>query len=307
MELDTTLRVIILVGLLIGLSLLIYFELRYMRKRRKPKVDMQLVKDEAYNSIVTAKAVAKVLNERERDISKAEQLIFQAENAYSRGEYNNSKQLAMDAKRELERSKSREEKEEESTLNKILSKRNEADQGEKEMENKTLFEEEKKLPENYLQAKFMIKNVERELERAVSSGKNTGKVEEFLEKAKRCFDAGDNTEALKLACKADRCFNYTETQFIDGMRVSQKDEIAGTEVTRQGIEETIIEDSIIEEGVMQAIKEMVCIECGSRVEKEDLFCGRCGSKIVIERKCPECGVTASEDDRFCRKCGTQLD
>jgi RNA polymerase subunit RPABC4/transcription elongation factor Spt4 len=306
MEIDTTLRVIILVGLLIGLGLLIYFELRYMRKRRNPKIDMQLVKDEAYNSIVTAKAVAKVLNEKKRDISKAEQLIFQAENAYSRGEYNNSKQLALESKRELERSKVSEEETEESTFDKILSKEPEADQGENEMENKTLFEEEKRLPENYLQSKFMIKNVERELERAVSEGKNTGNAMEFLEGARRYFDSGDYTEALKLACRADRCFNYTDTEFIDGMKVAKKDDAVSTEMTREDNEEATIEDSIIEESVMEAVKETVCIECGSLVEEEDFFCGKCGSKVVKERKCPECGVPANEDDRFCRKCGTQL-
>ncbi|NYT11580.1 MAG: zinc-ribbon domain-containing protein [Methanomassiliicoccales archaeon] len=306
MEIDTTLRVIILVGLLIGLSLLIYFELRYMRRRRNPKIDMQLVKDEAYNSIVTAKAVAKVLNERKRDISKAERLIFKAENAYSRGEYNNSKQLALEAKRELERSKVSEEETEENTFDKILSKRSDADQGEEEMENKTLFEEEKRLPENYLQSKFMIKNVERELERAVSAGKNAGNAMEFLEGARRHFDSGNYTEALKLACRADRCFTYTDTGFIDGMKVAKKDDAAGTEVTEENNEEATVEDSIIEESVMEAVKETICIECGSFVEEDDVFCGKCGSKVVKERKCPKCGALASEDDRFCRKCGTQL-
>ena len=259
MEIDLALKVIILVGLLIGLSLLIYFELRYMRKRRKPKVDVQFVKDEAYNSIVSVKAVAKVLNERKRDVSIAEQLIFQAENAYSRGEYNNSKQLALDAKKELERSKVKEEEVEEKTLDMKLSKGPEEDQGEKEMENKTLFEKEKRLPENYMQSKFMIKNVERELERAASAGKNTGNALEFLDGAKRHFDSGEYVEALKLACRADKCFDFTETKFIEGVRVTKNDDAASTGTAREDVEETIIEDSIIEEGVMEAVKEAVCI------------------------------------------------
>ena len=306
MEIDTALRVIILVGLLIGLSLLIYFELRYMRKRRKPKVDLQLMKDEAYNAIVTAKAVAKVLSEKKKDTSKADQLIFQAENAYSRGEYTSSKQLALDAKRELERSNVREE-EQENYLDRILPNKPEVDQGGDEMENKTLFEEEKKLPENYLQSKFMIKNVERELERAVSEGKNTGNAIELLEGANSRFDAGEYTEALKLACRADRCLNNSDTQFIVGMKPAKEDESTVSASNDEDIRGEFIEESIIEREVLEATKLAVCNECGTLVEEEDVFCGKCGSRIERERKCPDCGVTASWDDRFCRKCGTQLD
>jgi len=305
MEIDPTLRVIILVGLLIGLSLLIYFELRYMRKRRKPKVDMQLVKDEAYNSIATAKAVAKVLNERKRETSKAEQLIFQAENAYSRGEYNNSKQLAESAKIELERSKAREEEVETSTFNNIFSEKTEEDQGEREMENKTLFEEEKKLPENYIQSKFMIRGVERDVERAASTGKDIGNAIELLQEAKRNFDSGNYTEALKLACRADRYFDHTDTQFIDGMRYAKKNDTVSPTLAREGIRTTITKERIIDESVREVVME-TCVECGSIVEEDDAFCGKCGFKVVRAKKCQECGVLANESDCFCRKCGTKL-
>lgn len=297
MELDPTLRAVILVAILIGLSLVIYFELRYMRRKRKPKIDMQLVRDEAYNSIVTVKAVAKVIEEREKDISKAEQLIFQAENAYSRGEYSRCKQLAESAKRELEISKAKEKEQVSGTFEDILSKTQVHDEEEK----KTLFEEEKKLPENYLQSKFIMKNVEKELDRAISAGKDTGEAERLMERARQFFDQGDYSEALKYACRADKCFTYTETDFIKGT-VSAKETDEDSEVS---IKDTV-EEALEERGLAEAIKEEVCRECGSSLEENDQFCGQCGSKVIKVRNCPSCGNDLQENDRFCRKCGTPV-
>lgn len=298
MELDPTLRAVILVAILIGLSLVIYFELRYMRRKRKPKIDMQLVKDEAYNQIVTIKAVTKVIEERGKDISKAEQLIFQAENAYSRGEYSRCKQLAQSAKKELEKAKTLEKEQVSGAFEDILRK---PPAQEEEGEKKTLFEEEKKLPENYLQSKFIIKNVEKELDNAISAGRDTSEAEKLIERARRFFDQGDYSEALKYACRADKCFTYTETDFIKST-VSVKE--TGDE-PEDAIED-MVEEALEERDLTEAIKEEVCIECGSPLEEEDKFCGQCGSEVIKVRSCLSCGNDLQENDRFCRKCGTPV-
>jgi len=299
MEIDPTLRAIILVSIMVGLVLLIYFELRYMRKRRKPKVDAQLAKDEAYNSLVTSRAVARVLDGEGKDISRAEQLIFQAENAYSRGEYFRTKQLASEAKRELESSREIVEPEDEGELDKIISKGVDEKKGEA-VEKKTLYEGEKNLPDNYLQAKFMIKNVEREVDRAKPGGTITREVEELLRTAVEHFDIGDYTEALRYACKAEKIFSITETQFIGAARDEKPAQIEEPRVTA---EETSQEEELDVETVTIA-EIMVCSKCGSVLEKDDVFCNQCGARV--ERKCSYCGNILKEDDVFCRKCGTRV-
>ena len=291
MELDPNLRAVILIAILVGLGLVIYFELRYMKRRRAPKIDAKLVKDEAYNSLVTTRAVARVLDEKGRDTSKAEQFLFQAENAYSRREYARTKELADEAKEALEVCGDRKEPEGGDELSIIADVESTEEDGET-MENKTLFEKEKDLPENYMQSKFMIKNVKRELEMAKGSNMDISEAEHQLRLALENFDKGEYTEALRFACRADRSISQTDTQFIAGNPESV------------GYPEDPV-DGFVNMDTAEKLETLICKECGSPLEQNDIFCSQCGTKVERERICSSCGEPLKENDVFCRKCGTR--
>jgi hypothetical protein len=300
MELDPLLTAIALVAIAIGLGLVIYFELRFMRRRRASKIDARMIKDEAYNSMITARAVARVLDEQGKETTKAEQIIFQAENAYSRGEYARTKELAEEAKKELEVSKDRSPDDEVA-----LELPQEGDEEGDEMEKKTLFEEEMNLPENYMQAKFMIKNVQHEMEIARERGMTSDEAEANLRDAVENFDRGEYTDALRYACRAERSLSINESRFIGTVRPSNEapqpnkdlpDEVRGEQE----------KEYVVEEETDPTVGAFVCSQCGSALEEDDMYCAQCGTRVIREMKCPSCGSVVKGSDKFCRQCGNRI-
>jgi hypothetical protein len=296
MELDPNLRAIITILAAVGLGLVAYFELRYMKRRRASKIDAHIMKDEAYNSLVTTRAVARVVEQRGKDISKAEQLLFQAENAYSRREYSKTKEIAENAKGELEISKDKNEPSEKDDDVELTTDHPDEEEG-AFLEERTLFEKEKELPENYMQAKFMIGDIQRQLERAKGSGVVATEAENNLKIALEHFDQGGYTEALRYACRAEKCLYPGNDRFIGKTKPP--------DTLEEEIEEKKLEEPV-EEQVEEEAAVLRCKECGSPLEEGDLFCARCGAKVEKEARCPHCGAVLKEGDRFCRYCGAKV-
>jgi hypothetical protein len=297
MDLDPTLRVALLVLLIGGFGLVLYVELRYMRKRNKSKIDVRMTRDETYNGIITTRAVARVLREKGTDTSEAELLLLKAEGAYGRRDYLICKEAVEEAKMSLERGKSREMEptEPEESKPQIIPGAEEKgpDAEEKGRESTPLFEEAKKLPDNYLQSKFMISSVKSGLE-SLSSERETSEARSWLARAESSFKAGEYTHAFSHACKARKS--------LDTSPLKDKAAIA-VEVIETELPETEEAEESIHEPAEAPLR---CAECGAELLEGDMFCGQCGAPVRKRIACPSCGAEAREGDRFCRHCGSSL-
>jgi len=315
MDLDPTLRVALLILLIGGLGLVLYVELRYMRKRNKSKIDVRMTKDEAYNGIVTTRAVARVLREKGTDTSEAELLLLKAEGAYGRRDYLICKEAVEEAKMSLERGKSRvtEPPEPEESIPQIISDAEEKGleaeekgleaeekgleaeekglEAEEEVRESTpLFEEAKKLPENYLQSKFMISSVRSGLE-SLSSERETSEAISWLARAESSFKAGEYTDAFSQACKARKSLDTSPLR----------------DKATSAVEMIETEPPETEERIHEPIEmPLRCSECGAELLEGDMFCAQCGAPVRRRIMCPSCGAEAREGDRFCRHCGSPL-
>lgn len=257
------------------LAAVVYFERRYMRSRRKDRIDLSLMKDDAYNALITTQAVANSLQEQGRKTEEADRLLLQAQSAYRRQDYATCKDLADKARDALRRTRASES----DTLKEIASGPVEVSVNEQTAP----IHEIKKLPQNYLESKFMIEAARMCIDDALGKGAEVKDAEGFLAVAKQCFERTEYTEALKQALRAKRS--------AEGLKVA-----AAIEVGPPTEREEAPADR----------KGAECGQCGGSVDDEDNFCRQCGAKIVRTPKCPSCSSEVEESDRFCRKCGTNL-
>ncbi len=272
-----SIELIVIIAAAAVLAIVVFFELRYMRSRRREKVETALLRDDAYNALITTRAVSRALKEKERDTADADRLIMEAERAYQRQDYASCKDLADKARVTLKGAKVKEELQ---TFEDIASA------PAPEAESTIPFQETKKLPENYLESKFMIESARLCILSAVEKCLDTKDAEAQLEEAKGLFEKAEYTGALRCALRAKRC---AEGQKVDPPARPEPAKVA--EKTEK-VEEKA-------PGIAE------CPGCGTKVGPEDRFCRRCGAKIRI-LKCPSCSAEADEEDRFCGKCGTKL-
>lgn len=265
---------VIAVGVAV-LAIIVFFELRYMRSRRKDRIETLLLRDEAYNALITTSAVSKALKEKKKDTTEADRLIFEAERAYQRRDYSTCKELTGRAKEALSRAKSKEFEVFEEIASAPASP---------EEEPILPFQEVKKLPVNYIESKFMIESARIGIETANQRGMNTTTARAYLESAQKFFADTEYTEALKYAYRAKRC---AEGQAVEQLATAVK----------KGDEEELKPRSTEEEK---------CPQCGASITSLDNFCGKCGAKIIRIPKCPSCTAAIDPSDNFCRQCGTRL-
>ena len=178
------------------LAAVVYFEWRYMRSKRKDKIDLSLMKDDAYNALITTRAVANSLQEQGRKTDEADRLLLQAQAAYRRQDYATCKDLADKARDSLRRTRVSEP----DTFEKIASGPVEASVNEQTAP----IHEIKKLPQNYLESKFMIETARMCIDDALGKGAEVKDAEGFLAVARQCFERTEYTEALKQALRAKR-------------------------------------------------------------------------------------------------------
>ncbi|MEM2944246.1 MAG: zinc ribbon domain-containing protein [Methanomassiliicoccales archaeon] len=277
--------IVIVVGAAI-LAFVIFFELRYMRSRKREKIEMILQRDEAYNALITTSAVSKTLKEKNKDTSEADSLIIEAERAYQRKDYLVCKELTERAREALRRAKSKDL----DVFEEISSKPTP-----QEEEQIPPFQEVKKLPVNYIESKFMIESAQMGIEAADQRGVDTTAAKDYLESARRCFERTEYTNALKFAYKAKRC--------AEGQVVEQQVKVAEQSV-KEEIEAKDEPRAKIEIGMVG--NEQRCSSCGDILHPNDNFCGKCGAKVRKIIRCPSCALEAESTDNFCRKCGTRL-
>ncbi len=259
---------IFLIALLAILVVVVYLELRFMRSRNKEHIERMMDKDDAYNTIVTTKAIASSLKQKGRDIKEAELLIVHAENAYK----NNNNMAARDSAKRAR----------EILLNTPMVElaapkpAEVAPEGRTEEEIKTVHEV-KKLEPHMLESRFIINACRGKIEAAEGSGKDVGKAKDVLTRAERCFEEKKYDEALRQGLKARRLLDEVATK-----------------------ESEPAKDAVI---VKVPKPERKCDKCGATVGDDDVFCRKCGVPIIVRRICGHCRAEMGDGDVFCPKCG----
>ena len=156
-----------------------------------------------------------------------------------------------------------------------------------------------KIPDNFLQAKFIISTAEESIKEAERGGKDVSRAKSELSKARTCFDSEDYTRALSQALRAKKILSGAPVEPSkdgeDGSAVTdlsggERAEMAHPPPKKEGCED----DSL------------ACPSCSSQVTEDDGFCRKCGTKLEFAAVCPSCGAELEPEDSFCRKCGTKL-
>jgi hypothetical protein len=157
-----------------------------------------------------------------------------------------------------------------------------------------------KLPDNYMQSKFMIATAGDAIESASGAGRDVRNAGDALAQARAAFDKAEYGKALSLALRARKLAEGLPVTgpSDDGMApVTDIGALSGaaSESRAQNVSRTVAADATLN-----------CPDCEAHVEEDDAFCRKCGGKLEFALACPGCGKELDEGDAFCRKCGTKV-
>jgi len=243
--------VIAVVALAVGLGVLTFIEMKYVRKtmrgervRRSQKA--RDLSDDAHNAVLTAKAVAASLRRAGVVTDEADSLLREADQAVARRNYQVAIDLADRAKGILKAEKARHTEFGDLARLEVLASGGEATATTKEQ----LARDH---PPNFAAAKFSIGSAEAATAAAHIEGREVGAAERLLQQSKERFTAGDYAAALGLADHARKT--------AEGKEISAPAAPAPTPPAA-----TAPPDG--------------CPSCGTSVAEDDAFCRKCGAKLV---------------------------
>jgi hypothetical protein len=268
---------------LVVLSVVVYFEVKYLRRKRFERAEAKAKVDDVYNQIITTRAVSNAIKGQGKSTKEADLAILEADTAFSRGSY-------TEAKGSVERAKDllRMAKEQQEPPKKI-------DPQPKQSKDKPTevcevpFQETKKMPKNFLESKFMICSVKDEVEASARAGTDVSMARDNLRMAEDAFAREDYTEALKGALRARKSLEGGETQAKERTVIKELPSV-----------ETVPAAVVLKPNLSK------CEKCSNELNPDDMFCPRCGARIERDIRCPRCANKVKVDDAFCRKCGLPL-
>jgi ribosomal protein L40E len=303
-----------------------------MRRRRKAKFSMPIQEtgnsDEAHNAVQSTERIAGVLRAQGVDTSESDMLLEDARRAINRRDYNLAIGKANSARGSLMSAKkysvsSRQAAKPAQDLTSLPPPEDESGPAEESGQSAIGEPEaaEKKLPDNFLQAKFMLTTAKEAVDQARRAGKNVNPAVNALKEGAVAFKAQDYGRALSMALKAKKLASgksvsvpaeegpvvtdvgSTVEEELGEWRASEKR--IGPPKAQEGLEEWKAAEKKAE--APQAREEsLACPSCGAGVSDEDAFCRKCGGKLEFQSLCPQCEAEIEHFDGFCRKCGMKL-
>lgn len=242
---EIPMETLILLAIVIIAGAVALLELRYMRGRKKVKVDAAVERDDAYNAVSTTRAVADSLRQNGRDTTEADILIYKAEGAYDRREFLDAIEMADRARKVLMTCKEKD----------LISMPIPAPA--KEESTEVPSNEVRKLPANYLESKFMIDSVRD----SVPSACDEVRAEAFgcLDRAQACFDSEDYGGALKEAMRARRLLTPPAP------------------ATQKSYPATVVK--LPPPKTLPAVSARSCPSCSADLLPDDVFCRKCGTRL----------------------------
>ncbi|MBI4415693.1 MAG: zinc ribbon domain-containing protein [Euryarchaeota archaeon] len=275
---DEVIRTVVVIAMVVILMGVLVLELRFLRARRKRRMDTADLPDRAHNAILTTKAIAETLARGGVRSQEADDAIREADAAYRTRNYRVAIELADRAKSLLRAAKQRYQAQ--GDLAKI-----EGTPAAAPVEEITTKEKlTKELPPNYAQSRFSLNLAGEEIEAARSHGQDVQTAERHLADAQVAFDAQDYDVALRDAIRARRALETVSPP-------------PGPQTPATAAPPPPTPPSP---------KARACTNCGTAVAEDDAFCRKCGAKLPAERTCPSCGSLVPPDDAYCRTCGAKV-
>jgi ribosomal protein L40E len=263
--------------LTVVLAVVVYFELRFLRRKRDRNIDEDIAEDSAFNHILAAKAASESISRQGKDTSRADALLLRAEGEFKSGDYRKADETVNAAKDSLAQARE-----------KLLATAavSEAEDQTDGATNQESVHAVKKLPKDYLEAKFMISKAGDDIASAQREGRDVVEATKMLDEARAAFEADDYTLALKKSINSQKWI--------------------GQKLPEAPVPEEAPKTIIAEKPhYLEPAAESKCA-CGNALSTDDNFCRRCGAKVPRPYDCPGCGDRVEPDDQFCRRCGRTL-
>ncbi|MGC8663243.1 MAG: zinc ribbon domain-containing protein [Thermoplasmata archaeon] len=247
------------IAIILILNLLKKIGLKSMKNRGEN------LKDEAFNKIESTKSIASILGKRGIKVGPAVAVLDKADSLYQKGDYNGSIALAEEARRILDRSKL--ENTEVPKDERIFPQEKEEKNTKKENNEDALspsYQIQKKLPENYLAAKFSLEMAQNLYDGSEEDRKLLAV--EYLKLAKITFDDNNYSDSLRYSLKTQRILKNEEEQKVEnkcpkcGALVDPNDKFCWN--------------------CGYSLKVRKCPNCGADLKPEDKFCRSCGYKLI---------------------------
>lgn len=283
-----------LVLLVILLTAVTWFELRYLRKSAKGRRVRSAkrsddLSDDAHNAMVTTKAIVATMDRAGVRSEEVDGMMREAQMALDRHNYRVAVELTTRAKdRLMTLRKERQAKGD-------LAGLDAASPAAAESEPTTKERLQKDFPPNMLQAKFTLSLAESSIDTGRSAGRDVGTAQTLLADARSRYDAQDYDGALAGARTADRS---ARGETVSVPAPSPKPTAPPTEALAPTAAAAPAAARPVPAG-------SVCSSCGAPMKAGDAFCRKCGTQVILTA-CPNCGAPLQGDDIFCRKCGTRL-
>jgi hypothetical protein len=281
------------------LIITLFVEFKYMRPRRRKDIETVIERDEAYNILNTTIAISSSLKGMGKDTREADLVLIRAQLEFDRNDYAKVIGSSKAARNMMINAPDAFQAEPEPK--KVVAP---LEEEEIKPEEKTVHEV-KKLPENYLESKFLINTTKEEMEKDQCKDGDTAEAERHLADAEECFASARYGEAVKNCMKARRSLSGKPAESsTTATSVADLSSLKGSGVQAPEPEVETRQD----QDVSVTIPDVpACTKCGEPLLTDDDFCGKCGTKVVQDVICKKCGVKMNPDDAFCRKCGNPLD
>ena len=161
-------------------------------------------------------------------------------------------------------------------------------------------------PKNYMEAKFLILQVENFLSTEERAGRINKEARRDLEESKRHFKDGDFDMSLALSARAKRATGKTDEFVKVTGKAADEPAADGAEARKEPATggpapPPIQRAPSAAARAAQAATSRVCGNCGAQVVAKDKFCRECGT--TAGRQCSKCGEMLDAKDKFCGNCG----
>ncbi len=285
--------VVVVSAIVAGLLLYLMRRLRERRAEILNQLDQspRRLSDRAYNRLAMARREASLLSGQGVDVARAQEQVAQSQAAFDNRQFDRAYELAQSAHESLVRLRLGNPLRSTSTSGPAATPVTAPSAVTAPASAPVSPPLPAAVPKNRAESQFQLRLLDEALARAKSpDGARSVAIE-----AHGAFDAGNYTEAFRLALRARR-------QLGDGVEAlaPTPGRVAGPvsdAPTRGGADP-------LGAAVAAASAER-CAQCGHPTTADDVFCRGCGAPRTPTR-CAQCGAPRTPADQFCGKCGASF-